>query len=211
MAMIRSPSKLAHLKSLNINESPLGWHPSILKRKQTMVDYETPPSMKKPHFYTPFGGNQMNCTSSTPVFVNNIQTHSRNDLKGLPFSPTQVYFEFFNFNSSFILGFFIGHHFLYHCIIFCQFLNGPNKSITSTPTRTSPKCTRFGVKNELCSQVFDTPPASDLSSLTSINKEVNVFKPRLNAMKYSFLLFSKECFSIPQVEKMLVFKLVHWW
>lgn len=86
-----SPPKMAFLRSanLNLNESPLSlFHPSILKRRQTMVDYQTPPSMKKSKINFAFSENQFS-NSWTP-FVAQTQSHGSNDLKCLPFSPTQV-------------------------------------------------------------------------------------------------------------------------
>ncbi len=89
-----SPPKLALFKcsNSNPNESPLSlFHPSILKRRQTMVDYQTPPSMKKTRLNacTLFNENQFVSNSSTP-FTAQTQSNQSNDLKCLPFSPTQV-------------------------------------------------------------------------------------------------------------------------
>ena len=86
-----SPPKNCLSRNGMSEESPFSavFHPSILKRRQTIVDYTTPPSMKKTR--NPLNDNQMfsNTThlavTSTPFFP---QTQ---DYRCLPFSPTQVW------------------------------------------------------------------------------------------------------------------------
>ncbi|CAG2175406.1 unnamed protein product, partial [Oppiella nova] len=124
---------------MNPNASPLSslFHPSILKRRQTMVDYQTPPSMKKKN---PFNESQFAAAVTSTPFV--AQHHSP-DFKCLPFSPT-------------------------------QFLNAPNGSVTSTPVNNnsnSPSKVRFTQKADQWLHIFDTPPTSDVSGITSTNKE----------------------------------------
>ncbi|CAG2117823.1 unnamed protein product, partial [Medioppia subpectinata] len=88
--LLSSPPKSCFLLQnldMNPNASPNAssiFHPSILKRRQTMVDYQTPPSMKKQK--NPFNENHFMANSTSTPFV---QLGQSPDFKCLPFSPTQ--------------------------------------------------------------------------------------------------------------------------
>ena len=88
--LLNSPPKLSPQRSRNVSaeQSPFSslCYPSILKRRQTIVDYSTPPSMKKMRH--PLDDNQMlSNVTSTPFLT------VTPDAKNLPFSPTQVRFS----------------------------------------------------------------------------------------------------------------------
>lgn len=87
--LLNSPLKYSpqRSRSMSAEQSPFSTlcYPSILKRRQTIVDYTTPPSMKKMRH--PLNDNQMLSNATSTPFLTVTP-----DPKNLPFSPTQVCF-----------------------------------------------------------------------------------------------------------------------